>query len=72
MSGSPRPTASRVTLCAGGPMLVRGAVEVETEDGVTHRSDRPISAICRCGASARTPWCDGTHKLLGQRAAGSA
>ena len=53
-----------VVLCAGGPMLVRGHVVVEDEAGVRHTSRRPVSAVCRCGKSARAPWCDGTHKLL--------
>lgn len=62
-----RPTAERrpdVVLCPGGPALVRGEVVVEDEDGVRHTSTRPVSAICRCGKTARSPWCDGTHKLL--------
>lgn len=57
----------RTTECDGGPLLVRGEVEVTTPDGQVHRSHRPASAICRCGSSARSPWCDGTHKLLGRR-----
>ena len=39
-------------------------VRFSTEDGVVHRSTRPVTAVCRCGASAVAPWCDGTHKLL--------
>lgn len=53
-----------VVLCPGGPMLVRGDVVVEDEDGVPHRTTRPVSAVCRCGSTSRSPWCDGTHKLL--------
>ena len=53
-----------VVACPGGPLLVRGAPTVEDEDGVTHRSTRPVAALCRCGSSSRRPWCDGTHKLL--------
>ncbi len=64
MSG-PRPPVLRV--CADGPVLVTGEVEVEDADGVRHRSTRPVSAVCRCGASSRAPWCDGTHKLLRSR-----
>ncbi|MCW2796732.1 CDGSH iron-sulfur domain-containing protein [Nocardioides sp.] len=53
-----------VVLCPGGPMLLRGDHLVEDADGVTHRTERPVSAICRCHKSASKPWCDGTHKLL--------
>ncbi len=58
---------ARLTLCPGGPLLVRGEVEVQTEDGEVHASTRPVSAVCRCGASARAPWCDGTHRLLPEK-----
>jgi CDGSH-type Zn-finger protein len=54
----------RIRACPDGPLLVDGDVEMTTEDGVVHRSTRPVTAVCRCGASARAPWCDGTHKLL--------
>jgi CDGSH-type Zn-finger protein len=53
-----------VILCPGGPMLLRGAHVVADEDGVEHVTQRPISAVCRCGMSATKPWCDGTHKVI--------
>jgi len=45
-------------------MLIRGAAVVEAEDGTLHETTRPVSALCRCGATSRAPWCDGTHQLL--------
>ncbi len=66
-SGDRRPD---VVLVAGGPMLLRGDVVVEDEDGVVHRSTRPVCAVCRCGRTSRAPWCDGTHKLGRARGAG--
>ncbi len=63
----PEPGATadvEVELCPDGPMLVRGPVTVVDEDGTVTRSTRPVSALCRCGASRRKPWCDATHKLL--------
>ena len=59
-----RGTRADIVLCPDGPMLVRGDVVIEDADGVQHRTTRPVSAVCRCGRSARAPWCDGTHKLL--------
>ena len=56
-----------VILCPGGPMLLRGDHVVQDEDGTEHRTTRPVSAVCRCGASAIKPWCDGTHKVLQKR-----
>jgi CDGSH-type Zn-finger protein len=48
-------------------MLVRGAVEIIDDHGVAHETSRPVVAVCRCGKSSRSPWCDGTHKLVGPR-----
>ncbi len=59
-----QPETPRLRMCPGGPVLVTGDVVVEAPDGSRHRTTRPVSAVCRCGASARAPWCDGTHKLL--------
>ena len=49
---------------AAGPLLVRGLGFVVDGDGVAVRAQRPVVAVCRCEASARRPWCDGTHKRL--------
>ena len=57
-------TRPDMVICPGGPMLVRGEHEIEDDEGVVHRTTRPVSAVCRCGKSASKPWCDGTHKLL--------
>lgn len=53
-----------VVLCPDGPMLLRGKHEILDADGKTHRTVRPVSAVCMCGGSAIKPWCDGTHRLL--------
>ncbi|WP_325471009.1 MULTISPECIES: CDGSH iron-sulfur domain-containing protein [unclassified Microbacterium] len=54
----------QITACADGPLLVRGAVQVIGEDGQPIDNPRRTVALCRCGASAIKPWCDGTHKLI--------
>ena len=56
-----------VIMCPGGPMLLRGDHLVEDADGVAHRTSRPVSAVCRCGKSSSSPWCDGTHKVIPSR-----
>ena len=53
-----------IEVCPGGPLLLRGEHVVRDAQGATHRTSGPLSALCRCGKSASTPWCDGTHKLL--------
>lgn len=56
-----------VVLCPNGPMLLRGVHTVIDETGRHHPVSRPVSAVCRCGHTATTPWCDGTHKVLEAR-----
>lgn len=53
-----------VIVCPGGPVLLRGQHVVQAVDGTPHATTRPVTALCRCGASATAPWCDGTHKEL--------
>jgi len=60
-------TTPDVILCPGGPMLLRGDHVVADDEGVEHRTDRPLSAVCRCGKSATKPWCDGTHKVIPEK-----
>jgi CDGSH-type Zn-finger protein len=49
---------------ARGPALVRGVDVVVDPEGVASLARRPVVALCRCDASTRLPWCDGTHKRL--------
>jgi len=47
-----------------GPLLVTGNVEVISGTGRTiHRTQK--MALCRCGASANKPYCDGSHSRVG-------
>lgn len=46
-----------------GPILIRGADVVTDASGQRHQVTRPLVAVCVCGKSSRSPWCDGTHKL---------
>jgi CDGSH-type Zn-finger protein len=57
----------QLRICPGGPMLVRGAASVTTEDGRVHEVRRPVIALCRCGFSGRAPYCDGSHKAVPAR-----
>lgn len=61
-----RPWAS-VTACPNGPLLVRGDVEILLADGEPAPRRRRTVALCRCGASAIKPFCDGSHKVVGFR-----
>ena len=57
--------AAVVTPCGdGGPLLVRHATGVVTDDGQEHLVTRPVVAVCTCRRSQRFPWCDSTHKSV--------
>ena len=46
-----------------GPLFLKGRITLEGADG---RSVEGVgTALCRCGASARKPFCDGAHKRIG-------
>ena len=53
-----------IVVCPDGPLLVRGDVEILTPSGEPVPRQRRTVALCRCGASAIKPYCDGTHKLI--------
>lgn len=54
----------KITPAPNGPLIVeyppnlKGSVEVDL-------SDRPKVGLCRCGASAKKPFCDGSHAKIG-------
>jgi CDGSH-type Zn-finger protein len=56
-----------IVICPDGPILVRGEFEIVTPSGGAVPRARKTVALCRCGASAIKPYCDGTHKLIGFR-----
>ncbi len=53
-----------ITLCPDGPLLVRGPLTLLDADGAEIPRSRSTIALCRCGKSANTPFCDGSHKLV--------
>jgi CDGSH-type Zn-finger protein len=55
-----------ITLNLNGPIKVEGDVVLQDHAG------QPIATtpgkaifLCRCGQSAKKPFCDGTHKRIG-------
>lgn len=47
-----------------GPYLVKGAVKLVDYDGNEYQVDEAF-ALCRCGQSAKKPFCDGMHRQVG-------
>lgn len=48
-----------------GPYLITGAVRLTDCDGNTYEVHGENIALCRCGASATKPFCDGSHRYNG-------
>ena len=62
-----------ITLRQNGPYLVEGDdITVVDWNGAAYPVERRPIALCRCGASAKRPFCDGTHNRIGFRAGESA
>ena len=55
-----------------GPLIVRGDFELTDADGNVVAPGKDTVALCRCGASADKPFCDGTHSKVGFQAAAQA
>lgn len=54
--------AVKAQVVKGGPLLVRGSLELESPEG--GRTLEGSTAFCRCGASENKPFCDGSHKQV--------
>jgi uncharacterized Fe-S cluster protein YjdI len=57
-------TAVKVTVVRNGPLLTEGAVKVVNSAGLAAAEADRLS-FCRCGLSAKKPFCDGTHGKKG-------
>lgn len=54
----------KVTPFKNGPLGVEGSLEICTGTGRTVNRVQK-TALCRCGQSAKKPYCDGTHAKVG-------
>ena len=55
-----------------GPYVIESNdVRIVDWNGVEYPIERRPVALCRCGASAKKPFCDGSHSRLGFPAAGT-
>jgi uncharacterized Fe-S cluster protein YjdI len=63
-AAGPSEGATEVKVAAAGPLLLTGPLRITLPDGATvERAGR--TALCRCGASANKPFCDGSHGRVG-------
>jgi CDGSH-type Zn-finger protein len=60
-----------VTPIRNGPLMLKGPLEIISGTGRTVMCGTE-AFLCRCGASAKKPFCDGTHKKIGFAAEGGS
>lgn len=62
-----------ITARPNGPLRVEGPVKLmDANGGQWDLTDKPAFSLCRCGASANKPFCDGSHKTIGFQATETA
>jgi CDGSH-type Zn-finger protein len=62
---STRPGSKPTIECApNGPYIVEKLENLQNSKGETIPT-KPVIALCRCGGSAKKPFCDGTHSKIG-------
>jgi len=69
-------SAIKITVKKNGSYRIEAPEgSVELVDGDGNRYDltgKPAFSLCRCGASANKPFCDGSHNRIGFQAAEAA
>jgi len=55
-----------------GPYRVTGGARIVDQHGTVHEYEGDVTKLCRCGASATQPFCDGEHSRIGFQAAAAA
>ncbi len=62
-----------ITAKPNGPYRVEGPIRLIDVDGKEiNLEGKAAISLCRCGASTRKPFCDGTHSKIGFQAAEAA
>ncbi|MBN2194090.1 MAG: CDGSH iron-sulfur domain-containing protein [Polyangiaceae bacterium] len=52
----------KITARTNGPLIVEGSCDLRDQNGRSYTlPGTETFALCRCGGSAKTPFCDGTH-----------
>ena len=58
----------KITAKPNGPYRVEGPIDLYYGD-LRIEVTPPSVSLCRCGASSKKPFCDGTHTKIGFQAA---
>jgi CDGSH-type Zn-finger protein len=64
--------AVKITVRPNGPLRVEGHILLTDADGKQwDLTGKPAVSLCRCGASEKRPFCDGSHNRVGFQCAAS-
>jgi len=55
-------TPTTIRIRENGPLVVTGPLTLTDHDGTAIACEGENVALCRCGLSAKKPFCDGTHR----------
>lgn len=61
-----------IEILKNGPYIVTGDITLKDHAGKEFTLEKKTIALCRCGASASKPFCDGMHSKVGFQAAEAA
>lgn len=61
----------KITALKNGPYKVEGPIELVHDTMPVDTAGKDTVFLCRCGASSKKPFCDGTHSKIGFQAAAS-
>ena len=64
------PSANTAFTAPNGPLIATGDLQIHTD--AAEPVSQPRASLCRCGASANKPFCDGSHRTSGFTDAGEA
>jgi uncharacterized Fe-S cluster protein YjdI len=59
------PKFAKVQILKNGPALVTGNFIIRDSNKKKIKISSPVAALCRCGASRKKPFCDGSHLSIG-------
>ena len=48
-----------------GPLILKGPAQLTDAEGKPIAYDGQQVSLCRCGHSAKKPFCDGAHRKIG-------
>lgn len=61
----------KITALKNGPYKVEGSIQLMHDTVPIDTQGKDTVFLCRCGASSKKPFCDGTHSKIGFEAAAS-